>query len=107
MVSEDAQGRKTVRERTFGNRLAQSRSDRFLSIRAIMSFTRPSAKPVQDGAAHRILAINRGEREDFLRVWIDAPETEMVLSLKATSSPQPPLDFTDDLRSAIHTAIIA
>ncbi len=38
-------------------------------------------------AGHRILALNRGEKEKFLTVKVQAPEEEMLRYLEKTGDP--------------------
>ena len=40
------------------------------------------SEPVRAMASHRILAVNRGEREEFLKVTLEAPEEKAVAALK-------------------------
>ena len=39
-------------------------------------------EPVRAVAAHRVLAVNRGEREEFLKVAVEAPEERAVAEVK-------------------------
>ena len=40
-------------------------------------------EPVRSIAAHRVLAVNRGEREEFLKVAVEAPEEKMIRTVRA------------------------
>src|SRR5690606_24203508 len=50
---------------------------------------------------HRILAINRGERENFLRAEVEAPEAELVLEIEKLYITQPRSIFTGELKMAV------
>ena len=41
-------------------------------------------EPVRSMAAHRILAVNRGEREEFLKVSLEAPEEKAMAAIRRT-----------------------
>ena len=50
------------------------------------------------------MAINRGERENFLRVEIDVPEDEMVRDIEKIYITNPKSIFTDELKMAVEDA---
>lgn len=100
IVSDDARSRGIVRERTLETGV--------LKAEAIdpqepgnYELYKAFGEPVRTVPPHRILAVNRGEREAFLRVWIEAPETEMIAELESLHLHNPLSIFADDLRSAI------
>ena len=41
-------------------------------------------EPVRSMAAHRILAVNRGEREEFLKISLEVPEEKALESIRGT-----------------------
>lgn len=80
-VSDNAEYRKTVRELFFrhGTLVSEAAREEDSVYRMYYSFREPVSKI----AKHRILAINRGEKEGFLKASVEVPE-ELVLSfLKA------------------------
>jgi len=48
------------------------------------------SEPVAKIAGHRVLAINRGEKEEFLQVKIEVPEETLMEQLKAKLVKRPP-----------------
>ncbi len=79
-ASDDATARKLLRE---------------LMLRECILFTKAAkeedsvyrmyyeyCEPVRSMASHRILAINRGEREEFLKVTLEAPEEKAIGALR-------------------------
>lgn len=46
------------------------------------------SEPVSKIAGHRVLALNRGEKEKFLNVKIEAPTEEILRYLEKKSSPK-------------------
>ncbi len=50
---------------------------------------------------HRVLAVNRGEKENMLRVWISIPDDEIVQTIESRVVTHPASIFTDHLREAI------
>ena len=77
-VSDSAGIRKELR--TLLNREGILRSTAAKEEDSIYSMYYDFREPVRTIAPHRILAVNRGEREEFLKVTLEAPE-EKVLEL--------------------------
>ncbi|MGI6585225.1 MAG: Tex family protein [Lutisporaceae bacterium] len=77
IISDNAQFRKEIRELTFrdgaivtkGTKEEQSEYQMYYDFK----------EPVKKVAPHRILAVNRGEKEEFLNVKVEAP-TERILA---------------------------
>lgn len=91
IISDDAEYRKKVRRLTFEKGTLQSTA---------VKETEPSVyemyydykEPLKKIPDHRILAVNRGEKEKFLRVKIEAPEEEILRQLeKEVIKPKPSL----------------
>lgn len=79
MISDDATMRKRVREATF--RLADLvAAGKKAGERSAYEMYYDYREPVRRIPPHRILALNRGEKEEFLTVKIEVP-TEHVLAL--------------------------
>jgi len=80
-ISDNAMYRKAVRQFFFrhGVLVTRSKKEEDSVYRMYYDFSEPVAKI----AGHRILAINRGEKEDFLKVSIEVPEQEITTYLKS------------------------
>lgn len=79
-VSDDAEIRKTVREMFFkyGTIVSKGKKEEDSVYRMYYDFREPVLKV----AKHRILAINRGEKEDFLQVEIEVPDEQVIEYIK-------------------------
>lgn len=79
-ISERAEFRAWIREKTYRKGILRSDardSDASSVYERYYSF----AEPIARVAGHRILALNRGEKEKYLTVHIDAPEEEILTYL--------------------------
>ncbi|MFQ5629776.1 MAG: Tex family protein [bacterium] len=78
-VSDDADVRKMVREKTWhrGYLISEAKDVENVDVYEIYA---DYSEPVKKIVPYRTLAINRGEREGYLRVKIDAP-VEMIVSI--------------------------
>lgn len=76
MISDNAEYRKAIREFTFreGTIVTAARKEEDSPYRMYYDFREPAARI----APHRVLAVNRGEREGFLSVKLEAPENRIV-----------------------------
>ena len=81
MVSDDAALRKTLRGLLNREAVVETRPAR--EEDSVYSTYYDFREPVRTIAPHRILAINRGEREGFLKVGLDVPEERAVDAAKA------------------------
>ena len=75
-VSDDAALRKRLRELL--NREAVLTARAAKDEDSVYSNYYDYREPVRSIAAHRVLAINRGEREEFLKVAVEAPEARAL-----------------------------
>jgi uncharacterized protein len=83
VVSEDADLRKSVRERTFEKGLLISRlADASLDPEGKYQMYYEYAEPLKAIPPHRLLAINRGEKEGVLKVNVKAPEDRIVAEVE-------------------------
>jgi uncharacterized protein len=81
VVSEDADLRKRVREQTLDQgRLVCAVADASLDPQGKYQMYYEYSEPLQDIPPHRLLAINRGEKESVLRVKVEAPEDEIMVA---------------------------
>jgi len=80
-VSDNAEIRKAVREMFFrhGTMVSEALKEEDSVYRLYYDFREPVSKI----AKHRILAINRGEKEEFLKADIEMPEELIVAYLKS------------------------
>lgn len=80
-VSDDAENRKVIRSLTFEKGvLATEAADK--DLKSVYELYYDYSEPVAKLPSHRILAINRGEKEEFLKVRLTAPDEEIVRRLK-------------------------
>lgn len=79
-VSDNAETRKTIREMFFkhGTMVSKAAKNEDSVYRMYYDFREPILKI----AKHRILAINRGEKEEFLQAHIEMPEELIIEYLK-------------------------
>ena len=76
-ISDDADIRKVLREMISREGVLVTKAPK--EEDSVYSMYYDFREPVRTMAAHRILAVNRGEREEFLKVTLEVPE-EKVLS---------------------------
>ena len=99
-ISDDAEIRKAVREISTAKGLLSSEARDAQAIGDYEMYAEFS-EPVKIIPPYRILAINRGECETFLRVSIDAPVEELVHQIEEEYVTNQNSIFTDDLKKAI------
>jgi uncharacterized protein len=83
MISDNAEYRKAIREMTFreGILVTSAKKEEDSPYQMYYDFKEPVARI----APHRVLAINRGEREGYLSVKLDPPEERILDWLKSRS----------------------
>ncbi|HWR61487.1 MAG TPA: Tex family protein [Clostridia bacterium] len=79
MISDNAEFRKEIRELTFKNGAVAVKGTREEKSEYQMYYD--FSEPVFRIAPHRILAINRGEKEEFLSVKVEAPVDRILTYL--------------------------
>jgi len=81
IISDDAEMRKTIRDMAYKKGTVQTigLTERVSTYSMYYDFKEPVARIV----SHRILAINRGEREKFLQVKFLVPDEDLVNVIKA------------------------
>ncbi len=79
-ISDNAEYRRAIRELTFRHGIIKTsaKKEEDSPYRMYYDFQEPVSKI----APHRVLAINRGEKEEFLSVKLEAPETRIIDWLK-------------------------
>ena len=80
MVSDDAALRKRLREWLGREAVLETKAAK--DEDSVYSMYYDYREPVRSMAAHRILAVNRGEREEFLKVSVNVPEDRAVDTVK-------------------------
>lgn len=78
IVSDDAEARKQVKQILYSKGTVRTSGDE--SVDSVYAMYYDYNEPVSKIPSHRILAINRGEKEEFLKVRIDCDE-EICLSV--------------------------
>lgn len=102
MISDDAGYRKNIREMTFreGVLVTSAKKDEDSPYRMYYDFR----EPVSRIAPHRVLAINRGEREGYLAVKLEAPEEKIQEWLKSRLIRKEPSIFRSCVEKAAEDA---
>lgn len=103
VISDDAEVRKVVRERTLAKGLLHSEARNPDDV-AEYDIYKEFSEPLKTIPAYRILAINRGERENYLRVHVDAPDNELIAEIEQIYISNPRSVFADDLKMACEDA---
>lgn len=80
-VSDNAEYRKTVRELFFKHGTLVSKADR--EEDSVYRMYYDFREPISKVAKHRVLAVNRGEKEGFLKASLEVPEELVISFLKA------------------------
>ena len=79
-VSDDADIRKALREMMMREGVLVTKAAK--EEDSVYSMYYDFREPVRSMAAHRILAVNRGEREEFLKVTLEVPEEKALDSIR-------------------------
>ncbi len=100
MISESADIRQLVREYTYrrGNLRSEAKNP---EARSVFEMYYDYSEPVKSIAPHRVLAMNRGEKEGVLRVSIEVEKEPLLKLLKARIITEPLSIFTSHLEEAI------
>ena len=81
-VSDDADIRKELRAMMMREGILVTKAAK--EEDSVYSMYYDFREPVRNMAAHRILAVNRGEREEFLKVTLEVPEEKALESIRKT-----------------------
>ena len=84
MISDDAETRKRLRELIMRESVIKSASadEAANETESIYSMYFAFSEPIGTLPAHRILALNRGEREEALKVSLDMPDDKAVQTIR-------------------------
>lgn len=101
-VSDNAEYRRGVRELTFKEGIIKSvsKKEEDSPYRMYYNFS----EPVSRIAPHRVLAIDRGEKEEFLSVTLEAPEPRIKDWLKSRVLLRDPSAFKNYVEKAVEDA---
>ncbi|MCK5737827.1 RNA-binding transcriptional accessory protein, partial [bacterium] len=100
MISDDADVRKKIRDQAKEDGVIESEARNAADV-ADYAMYAEYREPVKSIPPHRILAINRGERENKLRVKLEMPEDAAIFSIEQMYIRNTDAIFTDDYRKAI------
>lgn len=81
IVSDDAEIRKLIRDMAYEKGIVETTG--LTEETSTYSMYYDFKEPVTRIVSHRVLAINRGEREKFLQVKIQVPEEDLLKAIKA------------------------
>ena len=100
-ISDDAEVRKAIRERTRRTGILISKA-KDPDLQSDYEMYYDYAEPVKKIPPHRILAINRGEREKVLKVSIEVVDENMLEEIRKQHLKNPQSIFTGALETAIY-----
>ena len=86
-LSDNAELRKLLREMFYRHGMIETKANK--QEESVYTMYYDYKEPVSKIAGHRILAVNRGEKEEFLRVEILMPEEQVINFIKARSLRNP------------------
>ena len=98
-ISDNAEYRRVIRELTFRHGIIKTsaKKEEDSPYRMYYDFEEPISKI----APHRVLAINRGEKEEFLSVKLQAPEERIIEWLKSRIITNPGSIFGEIVEKAL------
>jgi uncharacterized protein len=83
IIADDAQYRKDIRKLTFDKGIIVSKA-KDEKEQSVYEMYYDFSEPVKKIVGHRVLALNRGEKEGFLNIKIEAPIEEILLKLTSS-----------------------
>jgi uncharacterized protein len=102
VVAEDADVRAAVRKQTRQEaRLVVKLADQTRDERGVYQVYYDYQEKLSKIPPHRLLAINRGEREGVLKVKLEGPDDGLISDIQRRTITKPNSIFTDHLRAAI------
>jgi uncharacterized protein len=103
LVSDNAEYRKLIRDLTYREGMILSKGTR-TNERSPYEMYYDFIEPVRKIAPHRILALNRGEKEEFLSIKIEAPVDDILNRLNSLVLSRKESITTDHVRIAVEDA---
>ncbi len=102
IISDDADARKWIRKQTYEKGILISvQKEEEESNKNVYEMYYDFQEPVRKVVPHRVLAINRGEKEGILRVSVEAPVEQILQYLKQQFAPASAGNVEDYLYQAI------
>jgi uncharacterized protein len=101
-ISDEAELRKLLREMFYRHGMIETEAIK--DEDSVYKMYNEYKEPVSRIVGHRILAINRGEKEEFLRVEITMPEEQVVDFIKARNIKKPRVEASKYVELACQDA---
>ncbi len=102
ITAEDADVRAATRDKTRADAwLVVSEGDVSKDERGVYQMYYDYQEKLSQIAPHRVLAINRGEREGVLKVKLELPEDDLIKAAQSHLISRPDSIFTDQIRQAV------
>ena len=102
LISDDPAYREAIRKQTFDKGIIQSAvKDKEKDEKGIFEMYYEYQEPVRNIAAHRVLALNRGEKEEIIKVSIIPPVETILSYLQRNVIKRPKQEIRDVLVNAI------
>nr|WP_305882197.1 Tex family protein [Halobacillus sp. A1] len=102
-ISDDPDYRDKIRQQTFKSGTIESKAKNVeKDEKSIFEMYYEYQEPVRSIASHRVLALNRGEKEDVLKVAVHPPEESIISFLERRVIKS---SASDEVRSILKTAI--
>ncbi len=102
-ISDDPKFREKIRKETFDHGILQTKvKDEEKDEKGIFTMYYEYQEPIRKVASHRVLAVNRGEKEEILKVSLQAPEEKIIsyITNHVMKNPNEPIRAL--LEEAIH-----
>ncbi|MRG87209.1 Tex family protein [Salinibacillus xinjiangensis] len=101
-ISDEPKFREKIRKETFKHGVLETKvKDEEKDEKGIFNMYYDFHEPIRKIASHRVLAMNRGEKEDIIKVSITAPEEQIISFLQHQVLAQP----NDKAKSVLMNAI--
>jgi uncharacterized protein len=105
MIADSALTKQSLRRRAFDSgTLTCQRRDGGEDAKGVYKLYYEFAQPVGQLRPHQILAINRGEKEEILKVSVSITEHDWLLALRASARPNSKSPLADELKKAMEDA---
>lgn len=98
-IADDAKTRQWVRTRTMAKGLIRATAVN-PEAKSVYEAYYDFLEPIHKAAPHRILAMNRGDRDEFLKVSVEAPQDDILIYLRGAHLPRTPDSFALGLLDA-------
>ncbi len=101
-IAEDAEVRSAVRDRNRREALlVVTAADQAKDERRVFADYYDFREQLRKIPAHRLLAINRGEREGILKAKLEGPDDELIRAIQAYKVSNPKAVFSEQIRMAV------